>query len=229
MFFQTTLLIEFVDVLSQIIAICIFTIFGLLFLLKSRDKPVNIRNYILGIVAFLLLYAISRVPDLLGAIPQASVIVESLGVTRWYIGAIASAIGLTILLFVLEKYILEKKTKYILTITQFGLFILGLLLGAGGTGVGVGKTLVYVSSFIALIIPIIYFQIGFKTTGETRKRSIGAGLGFFILYVGIVAKSQFVEDLFRGFWGDLGILLVYIFYCTFVLIGLVIYYISIKY
>jgi hypothetical protein len=177
-------------------------------------------------VAFLLLYAISRVADLLrNELPLSLEIRDYL----WYLGAIPGSIGVTVLIFVLELYILEKKTKFIITIVQFSLLILGLLLGANATDLGVGKILIYVSSFTALIIPIIYFQFGYKTTGETRKRSISAGLGFFIIYVGIVCRTQLVENIFSGFWGDPGIFLLYILFPSFILIGLIIYYISIKY
>ena len=216
--------LNYVDCLAQLLGICIFSIFCVLFLIKSKNKSKSARNYLLGIAAFLGLYALSRIADLTRYMPLETPLPADV---IWYMSTITGTIGLTILLFVLELYILEKKTKFIITITESTIFILGILLGGNSTQIGL--TLVYVSSFIALIIPIIYIQIGFKTSDKTRKRAIGAGVGFFIHYAGIVCRTRLVQNLAFIFWGDIGTLLVYICYFGFVFIGLTIYYFSVKF
>jgi hypothetical protein len=118
----------------------------------------------------------------------------------------------------------------LISFTELILLILALILGASSSEVNIGKILLYLSSFTALTIPIIYFYIGIKTSGETRTRSMGAGVGFLIAFIGIIINTFLGRSIARFllgvFWGNI---IANILYGGLVVIGLTVYYKYIKY
>jgi len=223
MIFIDSEIVSMVHSLAYLTAIITFTIFGILFLFKLKNKPPKIRNYLIGIVLFLFLYAISRSAELINDF------IEDPGALLWYLGAIFGAISLLPLLFVLEFYIIEKKTKFIFTILSFVLFILAMILDPRASN-SIGKNLLYISSFPALTVPFMYFYVAYKTSGDTRKRSIGAGVGFLIAFFGIIVDTALGNLVFKALVGvEYGNLVTAIIYMISIPTGLIVYYRSIRY
>lgn len=215
-----------VHAVAYLVAIITFILMGILFIFKARDKPKNIRYYIIGIILFLFLYAASRLAEFIRAVMDHTFFDD----VAWWLGAIFGTVALLPLLYVLEHYILEKKTKYFFTFLTLALFIGALILNPRGSATSIGKILLYAASFPALAVPFMYFSVAIKTTGDTRKRAIGAGLGFLIAFLGIIADTALGNQLFDALLGTfIGGLTTSILFMIFVPIGMIIYYKSIRY
>jgi len=221
-----------IHIIAFLVVIATFLIIAVLFSLKMKRKPKNIKNYIRGIVIFMIFYAISRMAEVSKML--FSIFIGTIDPTiadiLWYMGAIFGAVALFVLLLVLERYILERKTKFILSILTISLLILAILLDPQAGATSPGKILLYLSSAPALSIPIIYFYIGYKTSGDTRRRSIMAGIGFMIAFLGIIVDTALGNLIFDSLLGNfMGGVLTYITFMICVPVGLLIYYRSIQY
>ena len=88
----------------------------------------------------------------------------------------------------------------------------------------------YAASFTALAVPIIYAYLGIKSSGDARKRAIGAAIGFMVFYLGVVFNTQvgemilelFIDESLSSTYSDM-------VYACLITTGLLIYYLSIKY
>ncbi|MHA1292716.1 MAG: hypothetical protein ACTSQJ_08635 [Promethearchaeota archaeon] len=250
MIFQDLINIETIDI---IIIGChlsvLFSLFltGILFFVKSRNQDKIVQQYMNGIGLFMILYGIGRVfififnisiePFVWRLYPEQFTtklegdpnLLFRFQIT-WYFSMILSSIAVMILLIQLERYILEKKTKYILSFVQLALIILALTFGAiGGSEMTAGKIIVYLSSLPLLFIPLTYFYFAYKSSGITRKRAIGAGMGILIFFLGVAANTAAVKAIFIPYWGMNAIYFSYIMFGILIPIGLTIYLKSIKY
>ncbi len=251
--------IEFLDwvVIFFYSAVCIiFLLIGIIFLLKSRDKQKNIRNYLLGIGIFFLLYGISRAmmflfeatfpivansltggiiePNFIWNLNSAEVnlIFETYAEINLYhelIWRVTTALGtggLIFLLYELEIHILEKRSKFLFTIIETISVLPALIIGLAGTQkdeVAWVRIILYVGNVIMIVVPLIYFWLGAKTSGDTRKRAIGAGISMLIMFFGVVFNSSIGKTLFPGLFFP------YIMYGIFVIIGTIAFMKTIQY
>jgi len=239
---------DVIIIIFQVLAVVSLFITGVLFFLKARNKSETVKYYLWGIVTFVVCYGIVRLIMLLlelsvqpfpwqMSIEQANQLLANNPVLNerfmfvWYIQSILGAFGLFIFLFQLETYILEKKTKYLLSLSQLTFSILGLIVGATQiTEITIGKIILYISFIIpAAFVPIIYFHFALITSGSTRARASGAGWGYLIFYAGIASTSQGLKEILESWLGQPGIWLSYIMYGTLVAIGLIIFQLSVKY
>jgi len=147
----------------------------------------------------------------------------------WRISTAIGSIGLLIFLIEFESKILEKKSKFILSIIQGVTLTFSLILGAQADRMTAGRYILYFGLIPALTVPLLYFYIGIKTSGDARKRAIGAGFGFLIFYIGVAANSSGGKSVFNFLAGLSGLQFSYILYGIFISIGLIIYIKSIRY
>ncbi len=237
--------IEFIDV---IVIICHLSVSLTLWILggklikKSKGKPDITKNYILGISMFMLLYGISRIfmfyfelqsdPFIWYLLPDQTetLLNEDQSLSRiydicWYSGTAISSFAIAILLYELEKHILQKKTKFVLTIFQIATITLGLIFGASSaTEVGFGKYMLYISSIPALFIPVIFIYYAIKTAGDTQKRAALSAMGFILFFVGSALNSTLGKNISINLWGEVGVLVNYILYGIFSSLGMIIYH-----
>ena len=241
--------IDVIIIAAHLSAILSLILASLYFLIKSRGKASREKIYMVGIALFFIMNASARFMMFYSELQmdpfvwrlttyesnrilEANSQLYNLYQILYYISSAIAAFAVTILLFVLEREILEGKTKYIITLIQIILAILSLILGASPVAeLTIGKILLYAGSFSALAVPLIYFYFAYKTTGETRIHSAGAGIGMIVLFLGIVADTFFVKTLFQDVagLGVLGVWIAYILHGIFLPIGLIIYVKSIKY
>ncbi len=241
-------LIDIIIIICQVLVVSSLFLTGIIFFLKARNQSDSIKYYLWGIVAFMVCIGIVRLIMFIFelsvqpfpwqiSIEQANQLLEENPVLNerflfiWYIQSILGGFGLFIYLYQLETYILEKKSKYILCTSQLIFSILGLIIGAAQiTEITFGKIILYISYIIpAVFVPFIYFHFARITTGSTRKRAIGAGIGYLIFYGGIASSSQGLKELLESFNGLPGIWISYIMYGVLVTIGLIIFHLSVKY
>lgn len=209
---------------SIILVIIVLSVFIILFYLKSRGKDRTSQNYLYGIILFLVVYILSR----FGEIFRIFVSSEFL----WYMENLVGIISIMLLIFIVELYVLEKKSKFILTLIQLIFLILAIIFryfDVPFMGLTLGTWALYGSSAPALFIPAVYFFFAGKTSGETRKKALWAGIGFILFFLGIVIKTQFGEALFGLVMVDFAAYFTHIIYVICVSVGMTIYYISIKF
>ena len=231
---------------SLVVASLFFT--GIFFFLKARRQSEVTKHYLWGIVTFVFCYGIVRfimflfelsvdpfvwyisITEVNQILAENPVLNERFNFI-WYIQSILGTFGLFIFLFQLETYILEKRTKYLLSICQLIFSILGLIIGAIQiTEVTIGKIILYISYVIpAAFVPLIYFHFARITTGSTRNRALGAGIGYLIFYGGIAFSSQGLKEVLESIWGLQGIWFSYIMYGLLITIGLIVFLVSVKY
>ncbi len=221
---------------------------GSYLLYKSRGQAKKVRNYLIGISIFFILYGIARVmvftfeltfpndfvwnisaSDFEEIFKSNSDIALRHDITWRFTTGIGTA-GLAILMFELEDNILERKSKFIITIITIVTVIPSLILGVEGKDeIGFVRFILYVGNFMVVFIPLIYFYLALKTSGPTRKRAIGAMIGILIFFFGIIWNSAIGKSLFEGSMGIAGIHLSYVLFCSFVVVGMIIYMKSIQY
>jgi len=231
----------------SIVCICLFIASGFLFF-KSRGKSKKVRNYLLAIALFFLLFGISRTTMFIFELTFPEDFVWNISVHDfdsifqknpeiavrhdivWRFTTGIGAFGVAILMFVLERQILEKKTKYVLTIITLITVIPALILGVEGKDeVGFVRIVLYIGNFLMVAIPLIYLYLGIKTSGDTRMRALGAMTGMIILFTGIVFNSSFGKTQLEGLYGIPGLQITYILYGLCTAIGIFVYLKSIQY
>ncbi len=238
-------LIDVIIIFCMVIVIIAMFLAGLIFYKESKGKSENYRKYLLGISLFLLLYGINRCifflhelffDPFMWSMPLDEYIYQMESTEWrfirydiiWRISTSIGSIGLFIFLYVFELQILEKRTHFILSLIQLFSLASSVILGAASDKLTVGRIILYFGLLPALAVPFIYIYLGIKASGPTRKRAIGAGIGFLIWYVGISANSSAGKNLGFGYWGLSGLQLMYILYAILNILGLYIYIKSIK-
>jgi cell division protein FtsW (lipid II flippase) len=138
--------------------------------------------------------------------------------------------GVIFLLYQLEKRILEKKTKYLLTLIQIITVVPALLFGVSSKdAITWIKILLYFGNAWSISIFFIYLYYAGKTTGETRKRAIGAAIGMLFIFGAIVANSSFGKTHYDYTYGIEGLYFTYYLFAILASSGILIYMKSIKY
>lgn len=240
-------IIDILIVLCHLTVILSFLLSGIYLFFKLKNKPKAQRDYLLGVSLFFILYGTARmimflfeltfepfvwqIPvDKFNQIFRNNPELEIQHDIMWRLTTGIGGLGLVIIIYQLEKTILEMKTKYLFTIITIITIIPSLLLGVSGKDeITWVRIVLYTGNFIAVAIPLFYFYYAFKTQGETRKRALGAALGVFILFIGIVFNSSVGKTVLNTSYGLPGLYLSYYLYALFVTIGIVIYMRSIKY
>lgn len=126
MIFERITSIDYIFILCHLSVVGSLFTTALLFLFKSRKKDRSVQLYMYGIILFMLLYGIARLLFFIfelsvspfpwnlsmneaNSILQNDATLYNLFIIIWYISTILSWFALFIFLFVLERYILEKK------------------------------------------------------------------------------------------------------------------------
>lgn len=244
-----------IEAIDYLIITCLLAVFissvvaTLLFTIKLKGKIPKMRNYLLGIICFLGFYAANRVMiffyeltfdpfvwrlevDAINALLLSDPDLLLRYDVIWRISTILSQVGLLVFLVEFELQILDKKTKFVfsilLAITATFSVIRGSGISAGGE-VDFWRLFFYLGTLPAIAVPLCYFYLAIKATGTARKRAIGAGIGFLILFIGITFNSAGGKSLFTSIVGNIsGLQLSYVLYGVLAPIGIVIYLLSIR-
>ncbi len=239
--------IDYLIICCYSAVIAAFMISGIILVIRLKDKQKQIRNYLLGIALFFILYGIARIIMFLFELTFDPFVwridvnefdkifaehpeIDARHEIVWRASTGIGTLGVVILMYQLELRILEKRTKFIFTILQIVSVIPALILGVEGKDeITVVRIILYAGNVLLLFIPLFYLYYAFKTTGETRKRAIGATMGIFILFFGVLFNSSIGKTLFNTTFGIQGLYITYYLFAICVVIGIVIYMKSIKY
>lgn len=239
---------DYIIITFNLVAIGVMFGSSLFMFNKARNREGNARSYGLAIAFFFLFLGLHRIIfliveltfyngpmwNLLGheisQIYQNNPDLATQTDINYRISSLLSMIGLAILTFELERYILDKKTKYIITILlaclQIPYFIFG---DAQSFEISIIRIMFYIGTFLFLAIPLIYFYMASKTSGETKKRALAAGVGMGLAFFGIILVSTAGKLVLEALFGVNGIHLGYIMHGIITSTGLILYLSSVKY
>lgn len=175
------------NIFIWITAIIILIAFSIYFWYKmSKKEIISQRRINLGLGAFLFLYAMTRISFLVS--DYAEIILEDLLLQDifWRIAATVGLVGFTILIFVIERYILENKSKFIFTVIGIITIVISVV---GGPEIG-RIAISYGTATMGIILIILYSYLSIKSSGYVRKRSLEALFGILLLYIGIILDSN---------------------------------------
>jgi hypothetical protein len=240
-------MVDIIIIICHSAVVAAYLLSGIYLFFKLRNKPPEIRNYLLGISLFFILYGASRVTmfffELLfdpfvwqidvNEINQLLKDSASLNLIHdivWRTSTALGVIGISFLMYELELRILNKKTKFFFTILTILTVIPALLFGvAGKDEVTIVRIILYVGNFLVIVIPIFYFHFARITTGDTRKRAIGAGIGITIMFLAVMFNSSAGKTVMFNSLGMPGMYIVYYMYGILAPVGVIIYMKSIQY
>ena len=235
--------IDVIIIISYSIICVIFLLTGIGFLLKAKDKPVQVRNYLLGIGLFFFLYGISRVLVFLFELTFEIDFIWNLSAADferifaerpdlelrhdivWRLSTAIGTTGLVFLMYQLEVIIMKKKTKFLFTILTVVTVIPALILGvAGKDEVSIVRIILYAGNLLVIVIPLFYLYLAVKTSGTPRKRAIGAAFGMLLTFLGVVFNSSVGKTLFAD-----QVYITYVLYGICSTLGIIIYWKSIQF
>ncbi len=107
------------------------------------------------------------------------------------LGYITSLVGIIFFLYVLETYLIQKKTKRIFFLISLITFIISTIALFGGTSRYLALQIQYILLPIVLgAVALLYFYLIVKTTGALRKKIIGILLGMVLIALAQILDSE---------------------------------------
>ncbi|MHA1310122.1 MAG: hypothetical protein ACTSQO_04255 [Candidatus Helarchaeota archaeon] len=206
------------------IAIGTLIILGIFFLLKNKKDKINEQKGMdLGLGFFFIFYAICRISFIISDYAENILLDNILMEYMWRLATLFGLMGLTIMTFVIEFYILEKKTKFIFSIIGVITIIISVV---GGSEIG-RIAILYGPVAMGFIIIILYSYIAIKSSGYVRKRSLQALIGILLFYSGITIDSNIISGFLNWMFG-VETMLIRAIAAVILIIGVVIFGLSYK-
>ncbi|MHA1377595.1 MAG: hypothetical protein ACTSRG_04330 [Candidatus Helarchaeota archaeon] len=190
-------LIQDIRVGVWLVAISFLFLFAKDFFYRSRNAELQSQKKIfLGYAIFFTLYAITRIVFLISdysylhffswPINNGGFLFQ----VTWQIASIIGLIGFTTLVFYIENYLLEKKTKLVFSFIGLGLIAITSVVGI------IARSLIYIFLIIMGVVPVLlYFYFANLTEGEMKKKAILSGLALTFILGGIGLDSKFMQNI----------------------------------
>jgi len=144
-------------------------------------------------------------------------------ITVWKFAALTANIGYIIVLFTIDKKVLDFKLKgilaYLLAVATIIQFVYPV---SSPEDFEVVSTIGAFGNILAVTIPIIFFYIGIKTPG-LRKTSFFIAFGVIIYAIGSNLTIEAILGPVRAMYGLTGQITMYFLLFTFKIIGLVMF------
>lgn len=200
-------------------AIIVFLTFGLALLLKRKSDSEILRNIKRGYGLFLTFYAATRIFFILATWFHSE---------PWHPnsydffvvwGYFSTAVGFSIIIFVIEKYLITK-TRFLFTVLGVVLVALYLLSILGVFTQAVALELSWYSSPILIaVVLLLYMSLAIRSTGKLRRNAIIIIVGIFLLAAMAVLDGEGIITSAPA-WFDGNELLLEIFYSIPPVIGI---------
>lgn len=142
----------------------------------------------------------------------------------WSFATLISTIGYAMAMFTVDYKVLHFRLKGIIAYLIIGVGIFDMIWILGGfvqttSDFELASGLLIVANFLAIIIPIIFFYIGFKTTG-LKKVSYIIAFGVIIFSIGSSLVLQPIISPLRNNFGDLIQIPIFFMFFILKLVGL---------
>ena len=132
----------------------------------------------------------------------------------WKLGTFFQWIGLAVLSFTIGMLLIKSiNPESFIARNKLFVYVLMLLIpfGIGVSILALPEEYIAILRFVvltilapiyAILIPILYFYLGFKMTGKFRTGSLFQGVGFLILYAGRVINAQISASVILPLLGE---------------------------
>lgn len=159
------------------------------FVIKAIKAESERRFYFFSVAFFSFFYMICRLLLLIN-----SFISGEAYSTLYILGSFFAVLGVAGLMFAVEKYVYQK-LKFIPTIIVI-IFAVLIMVIPQINGVNYVTYWVAIGTICAIIIPILYLKVGFKSSGEIRKNSLFVAFGIIIFLMGNGMNTKIITDFF---------------------------------
>ncbi len=166
----------------------------------NKVEPIKITDFYVGVLILIVALGVSRIfyfyfDFYLTQFDTAFYLVNS-NIWYWRIGSVISGLGAGILLVIVEKRILENKTKGILGVIVGAVAILHLFYPLNTLNdFTTLSTIGMVSGIALLIVPIIFLWLGIKDPGNRKVPFLIALGGFLYATAGLLWSESFLGPL----------------------------------
>ncbi|MHA1146846.1 MAG: hypothetical protein ACTSR8_01220 [Promethearchaeota archaeon] len=184
-------------VLTFFLALLVIIYLGFFFLhilWKTPKLENKLQSYYYGIAFFLIMFMICRILFLVNDIIYYATQDEEQKQGVYYIlGSFVSGLAALGIMYVVEKYIMEKKNKYI---PSFIIFLFSMLILIVPRLNGVNLVAIYniVISLITAVIPFLYISVGLKVNDRPRTKSFILAFGLILFYIGNLLNMGLLKD-----------------------------------
>jgi len=163
-------------------------------------------DFLLGFFVFIVFLIISRIfymifdSFLTQFDPSLQYLPEN--IIFWKLGCLFSGIGVSFILFIIDRAIFKFKFKCIPSLFVLVANVIILVYPATKLmDFRILSLLLFISFSISLIIPITFLYNGIKYP-EIRKVSIALGIGALIFFMGTASVSHIIADPFKLLFGE---------------------------
>lgn len=187
-----------------LVAIGYLLLFAKDFIYRSKKTElVNQKKLFFGIAIFFILYACTRILFLISDysylhIDNSPISENVFGINWsggfyyqffWQIGSDIGLFGFTVLVYSIERYLLENKTKLIFSFIGLGLIGATIILGQ------IVRNSLYIALAFMGAVPIfLYFYYSNSLEGEMKKKAILCGISFLLFLGGMAIDSTFFQN-----------------------------------
>ncbi|MHA1791098.1 MAG: hypothetical protein ACTSVI_00550 [Promethearchaeota archaeon] len=216
-----------INLYINIFGILLFIVFGLLLIFRHPENSTDIQNRInLGYGLFSIFYAGCRIFFIIGVwYPNESWSSNSYD-SFTVVGYFFAAVGMTSIIFVVEKYFIPK-TKHLFSVLGIiisVIFALGIMMIVPRY---FALYLSYISSpFLLAVLIILYLYLAVKGTASIRKNAITIIVAILLMGLAAVIDGEFVIKAAVD-WFNNDIVLLEIFYSipnVMLIIGITLFY-----
>ncbi|MHA1144145.1 MAG: hypothetical protein ACTSRW_05350 [Candidatus Helarchaeota archaeon] len=162
------------------------------FFRKYLEKRKEVQAYFeLGLALFFLMNMVGLWFRLIFAM-----IFVSLAAQGQFVYSVISVISLIILMFVVEHQFWKKKTRYVITIVYLAYLVIVTIIALTTQFqiTFVTSPISYINLVLVSAVPIAYFYLAGKSTGELRTIALAFGIGFaFILLGGSIQPENVMQ------------------------------------
>ncbi len=188
------------------IALISLIILFFLYIQQYRRTEIAKRTYFFSLALFCLFFFVFRTLTIYynyflegGLIGSQVPDLDTLALFFWAFNFCFGCIGITFLLFAVEKEIF-RKSKYIFTIAL--LVLISLFLIFVFINIEIASYIQWLIPIPFLIVPLLYFYVGIKSSGEYRMHSFKMFVGILLLFIShgifsIVSPNWEVLDMYQ--------------------------------
>jgi hypothetical protein len=188
-----------IEFMLTILVIVYLGIFSVHILYKCTKLEPQLKYYHYGLAFFAIAFMLARIFFLFNDLVFEVTLDPADKQGLFYVlGSISSSFAVFGIMFVVEKYIIKKRLKFIpsIIILIFAVLIIVLPKIDDTNMITLYTT---VSSAMAVLIPILYISVGFQVSGHTKKKSFLLAIAIIIVFLGNLSNMGQLKTAFPIF------------------------------
>jgi len=188
--------VELVLILLVIIYLGIFFIH---LIWKSTQLEPQLKYYHYGLAFFAIMFMLTRIFFLINDFVYEATL-DPLDKQGFYyiLGSISGSLAVFGIMFVVEKYVIEQKLHFIPSIIVL-IFTALMIFLPRINGINMVTAYTTISSGMAVIIPILYINVGIKVSGRSRIKSFILAIAILVILLGNIFNMGLLKDTYPIF------------------------------